>query len=93
MYKSIYTYKSIVRLVSCRYKACEVSWYSLLVCLLPVVQEEEGGGQEEHATEHDDKGAQHEGIAQAEELPQDGRGIALLEAVRDLDTHTHTYIR
>lgn len=42
----------------------------LFLGLLPVVQEEEGGGQEKHAPKDDDEGAEHQGIAQTEEAPQ-----------------------
>lgn len=56
----------------------------LFLCLLPVVQEEQGSGQEKHAPQDDDEGTQHESVAQTEEPPQRRAGVALLEGVRDL---------
>lgn len=37
-----------------------------------VTEEEEGCGQEEHPSQDDDKRAEHESVAQAEELPDRG---------------------
>lgn len=56
----------------------------LFLCLLPVVQEEQGSGQEKHAPQDDDEGTQHESVAQTEEPPQRRGGVALLEGVGDL---------
>lgn len=42
----------------------------LFLGLLPVVQEEEGRGEEKHAPQDDDEGAEHQGVAQTEEAPQ-----------------------
>lgn len=41
----------------------------LFLRFVTIVKEEEGGGQEEHPSQNNDKGAEHEGIAQAQELP------------------------
>lgn len=42
----------------------------LFLSLFSVVQEKQGSGQEKHAPQDDDERAEHEGIAQTEELPQ-----------------------
>lgn len=44
--------------------------HSLLLSLGTVTEEEESSGEEEHATQDHDEGAEHEGIAQAQELPE-----------------------
>lgn len=46
--------------------------YSLLLSLGTVAEEEESSGKEEHATQDHNKRAQHEGIAQAQKLPEWG---------------------
>lgn len=58
--------------------------YSLLFSFSSVTEEEEGCGQEEHPSQDNDKWAQHEGIAQAEELPDWGLLCALSYQVGDL---------
>lgn len=57
---------------------------SLLLSLGTVAEEEERGGQEEHATQDHDEGAEHEGVAQAQKLPERGVLGALADQVRDL---------
>lgn len=61
----------------------------LFLRLLPIVQEEEGSGQEKHAPKDDDEGTQHEGVAQTEEPPKRRGGITLLEGVWDLQRRNH----
>lgn len=58
--------------------------HSLLLSLGAVTEEEERGGQEEHATQDHDEGAEHEGVAQAQELPERGVLGALADQVGDL---------
>lgn len=58
--------------------------YSLLLSFGSVTEEEEGCGQEEHPSQDNDKRAEHEGIAQAEELPHRGLLCALSDQVGDL---------
>lgn len=58
--------------------------HSLLLSLGAVTEEEERGGQEEHATQDHDEGAEHEGVAQAQELPERGVLGTLADQVRDL---------
>lgn len=43
--------------------------HSLFLRFVTIVEEEKGGGEEEHPPQDDDKGAKHEGISQAQELP------------------------
>ena len=57
---------------------------SLLLSLGTVAEEEERCGQEEHATQDHDEGAEHEGVAQAQKLPERGVLGALADQVRDL---------
>lgn len=61
-----------------------VPGYSLLFSFSSVTEEEEGSGQEEHPSQDNDKWAEHEGIAQAEELPDWGLLCALSYQVGDL---------
>lgn len=66
----------------------------LFLGLLPVIQEKQRSGQEKHAPQDDDKGTEHEGIAQTEEPPQRWRSVALLKGIRDLQpaqTHSDTH--
>lgn len=64
----------------------------LFLRFLPVVQEEQGSGQEKHAPQDDDEGTQHESVAQTEEPPQRRAGIALLEGVRDLQRRSGEHV-
>lgn len=58
--------------------------HSLLLSLGTVTEEEESSGKEEHATQDHDEGAEHEGVAQTQELPERGVLGALADQVRDL---------
>lgn len=58
--------------------------HSLLLGLGTVTEEEESSGKEEHAPQDDDEGAEHEGVAQTQELPERGVLGALADQVRDL---------
>lgn len=58
--------------------------HSLLLSLGTVTEEEESSGEEEHATQDHDERAEHEGIAQTQELPERGVLGALADQVRDL---------
>lgn len=58
--------------------------YSLLFSFGSVTEEEEGCGQEEHPSQDNDKRAEHERVAQAEELPHRGLLCALSDQVGDL---------
>lgn len=55
--------------------------HSLLLSLGAVAEEEESGGEEEHATQDHDEGAEHERVAQAQELPERGVLGALADQV------------
>lgn len=46
--------------------------HSLLLSLGTVAEEEEGRGEEEHAAQDHHEGAEHERVAQAQELPERG---------------------
>lgn len=58
--------------------------HSLLLSFGTVAEEEESSGEKEHATQDHDKRAQHEGVAQAQELPEWGILGALTDQVRNL---------
>lgn len=41
----------------------------LLLGFVTIIEIEQSGGEEEHPSQHDDKGAEHKSIAQTQELP------------------------